>query len=167
MRIRLIVVLLTAAAAPLLGQVPLRPMPVGAVPSRTTGPIPVPHRIVPEESVCQEELPHALRTVSDTVYRDSSYIEATVDQPPDLVKMGKRRYPSDLERAGVGGRVVLSFIIDTLGRAEPCSFHVLTSAHSQLEVAAFRMALESLYRPGQVRGQKVRVMVNQAVTFNP
>lgn len=164
---RLLLLLLPLAAAPLRSQVPLRPMPQGAVPSRVSGPIPAPHRIVPEEGVCPEELPRPLASVTDSIYADSSYIEASVDRPPDLIKIGKRRYPPDLERAGVGGRVELTFVIDTLGHPEPCSFHVLTAVDPKLEVAAFRMALESLFRPGEVRGQKVRVLVNQAVTFNP
>ncbi len=163
----MLILLVPLAAAPLHGQVPLRPVPLGATPSRTTGELPVPHRIVPEESVCLEEPPHSLMTITDTIYRDSSYIEASVDVPPDLVKIGKRRYPTDLQHAGVGGRVVFSFIIDTLGHAEPCSFHVHSVADPRLEVAALRMVLESLFRPGEVRGQKVRVAVNQAVTFNP
>ncbi|HMU62832.1 MAG TPA: TonB family protein [Gemmatimonadales bacterium] len=152
---------------PAAAQVPLRSVPLGATPSRVAGEIPVPHRIVPEESVCSEELPHSLIVMPDTIFRDSSYTEASVDRPPDLIKVGKRRYPTDLQRAGVGGRVVFSFIIDTLGHPEPCSFHVHSVVDPRLEVAALRMVLESLFRPGEVRGQKVRVLVNQAVTFNP
>lgn len=168
MRIPLLVLLLVPVLlASAHGQVSLRPMPQGAVPSRISGSLPVPHRIVPEESVCLEESPHSLIAVSDTVYRDSSYIEATVDRAPDLLKAGKRRYPRHLQRAGVGGRVVFSFIIDTLGHPEPCSFHVHAVVDSGLEVAGLRMVLESLFRPGEVRGHKVRVLANQAVTFIP
>jgi len=168
MRIPLVLLLLALGVSGRVhGQIPLRPMPAGAVPSRVAGPIPVPHRIVPEEGVCPEELPRPVESVTDSIYPDSSYLEASVDRPPDLIKIGKRRYPPDLERAGVGGRVELTFVIDTLGHPEPCSFHVHTAVDPKLEVAAFRMALESLFRPGEVRGQKVRVLVNQAVTFNP
>ncbi len=168
MRIPLLVLLLVPVLpASAHGQIPLRPVPRGVVPSSTSGPLPVPHRIVPVESACFEESPHSLIAVSDTVYRDSSYVEATVDRPPDLLKAGKRRYPPGLSSAGVGGRVVFSFIIDTLGHPEPCSFHVHSVIDPRLEVAGLRMVLESLFRPGEVRGQKVRVLVNQAVTFNP
>ncbi|MEZ4413651.1 MAG: TonB family protein [Gemmatimonadales bacterium] len=135
--------------------------------SRTAGQLPVPHRIVPEESVCPEEPPHEVSPASGAVDSGAAYTEATVDIPPELVKVGKRRYPRQLEMAGVGGRVELSFIIDTLGHPEPCSFHVHSVVYPSFEVAALRMVLGSLFRPGEVRGQKVRVLVFQAVTFNP
>lgn len=166
MRIPLVVWFLVLPAS-VHSQVPLRPVPIGATASRTSGELPVPHRIVPIEGVCPEEAPHASTPAVDTVYADSTYLEATVDRPPELIKAGKSRYPVDLQKAGVGGRVQFSFVIDTLGHPEPCSFHVHSAIDPRLEVAAFRMVLDNLFLPGEVRGQKVRVMVLQAVSFNP
>jgi outer membrane biosynthesis protein TonB len=158
----LAVILFPSATSAAAGQIPLRPVPQLASPSTPTGEAPAPHRIVPLEGACFDEHPH-----EEIAPAGHPYIEAAVDRPPDLVRPGPRRYPTDLELSGVGGRVVLSFVIDTLGLAEPCSFHVLSATNSSFEVAAFRMVLGSLFRPGEVRGQKVRVLVTQAISFNP
>ena len=153
---------LLIAASPMAGQIPLRPIPLSATPSTATGEAPAPHRIVPVESVCPEESDHAPSPPLST-----PYTEADVDRPPELITPGPRKYPPDMERAGVGGRAQFSFVIDTLGHPEPCSFHAIAATNASFEVAAFRMVLGSLFRPAEVNGHKVRVKVMQAVTFNP
>lgn len=58
-----------------------------------------------------------------------TYLEAQVDDPPDLISAGPRRYPPVLERAGIGGRVVAQFVIDTTGHPEAAGFRVLSTTN--------------------------------------
>lgn len=96
-----------------------------------------------------------------------TFLEAQVDDPPSLISAGPRLYPPVLERAGVGGRVIAQFIVDTTGHAEPSSFKVLSSTNKAFEEPAREMIMKSVFRPGRVRGKAVRVQVQQAVGFNP
>lgn len=96
-----------------------------------------------------------------------TYLEAQVDDPPDMISQGPRRYPPVLERAGIGGRVVAQFVVDTTGHAESAGFRILSSTNHAFDEPAKEMILKSVFRPGRVRGQAVRVQVQQAVGFNP
>jgi TonB family protein len=96
-----------------------------------------------------------------------TYLEAQVDDPPDLISAGPRRYPPVLERAGVGGRVIAQFVVDTTGPPETSGFRILSSTNPSFNEPAKEMIMKSVFRPGRVRGQAVRVQVQQAVSFNP
>ena len=96
-----------------------------------------------------------------------TYLEAQVDDPPDLISAGPRRYPPVLERAGVGGRVIAQFVVDTTGHPETSGFRILSSTNPAFNEPAKEMIMKSVFRPGRVRGQAVRVQVQQAVSFNP
>ncbi len=95
-----------------------------------------------------------------------TFLEAQVDDPPQMIVQGPRRYPPVLERAGIGGRVEAQFIVDTTGHAEPSSFKVLSSSNKAFEEPAREMILKSVFKPGKVRGTPVRVLVQQAVRFD-
>jgi protein TonB len=75
------------------------------------------------------------------------------------------RYPGALRESGVSGRVVVRFVVDTLGRVEPDAIVVLEATHA-LFADAVRSAL-GLYRfsPGEIGGRKVRTMMEQPFTF--
>jgi TonB family protein len=96
-----------------------------------------------------------------------TFLEAQVDDPPELISAGPRRYPPVLERAGVGGRVIAQFVVDTTGHPEPAGFKVISSTNPAFNEPAREMIMKSVFRPGRVRGQAVRVQVQQAVSFNP
>ena len=71
------------------------------------------------------------------------------------------RYPV----SGVSGRVVVRFVVDTVGRAELDGVVVIEATHA-LFADAVKSAL-GLYRfsPGEFGGRKVRTMVQQQFTF--
>lgn len=96
-----------------------------------------------------------------------TYLEAQVDDPPELISQGPRRYPPVLERAGIGGRVVAQFVVDTNGHPETNGFRILSSTNPAFNEPAREMIMKNVFRPGRVRGQPVRVQVQQAVSFNP
>lgn len=157
----LVVAAMVAASAPAGSQTPLRPVVVDT-PSRPDGVSPVPHRIVPEGSDCPAPEPVSAASPDTSVFDESD-----TGQPPELLKAGKRRYPSDLERRGIGGRVEFSLVIDTLGSPEPCSVRVLYATNTSFELAAFWVIMGSRYRPGRINGRPVRTRVLQSVTFRP
>ena len=61
--------------------------------------------------------------------------------------------------------MTLEFVVDTLGRVEPQSVRVVRSSHAEFENAAIDVIVESVYRPGRIRGRAVRVLVQQEIGF--
>ena len=88
---------------------------------------------------------------------------AEADEPPRMLTPGQLRTPSGFE--GVPGRVMLTFIVDTLGRAEPPSVKVVSSTNKVFEEPAKDVILKANFKPGRNGGRTVRVLVQQPVVF--
>lgn len=92
--------------------------------------------------------------------------EGVVERIPRMVGNAPApRYPNALRESGISGRVVIRFVVDTLGRAELNDVVILEASHTLL-TDAVKNAL-GLYRfsPGEVGGRKVRTMVQVPFTF--
>ena len=94
-----------------------------------------------------------------------TYLEAQVDDPPQLISAGPQLYPPAMRAAQIPGVVAMQFVVDTLGRVEPNSMRVLSSTNKAFEEPTRQMLLKSLYKPGKVRGTPVRVLVQQKINF--
>lgn len=96
---------------------------------------------------------------------DQVFMESVVEERPELLTRPPLQYPDLLRQAGVQGRVLVSAIIDTLGRAEPNSVKVVQSPNPGFDQPAKNMVLKSLFRPARVHGRAVRVLVNLPIDF--
>ena len=96
----------------------------------------------------------------------SAMDERLVDRVPRLVgRVLEPRYPSPLREAGVQGRVVVQFVVDTLGRAELGEMQVVESPHA-LFVESVRAALARYrFSVGEAGGRKVRTRVQLPFDF--
>lgn len=92
-------------------------------------------------------------------YVNAVFTEAVVEVKPEVVRMPAVEYPDSLRLAGVQGRVMIQFIIDTMGRAEPASIQVVQSPHPGFDAPALRVVTEAEFKPGRVAGRPVRVLV--------
>jgi len=90
---------------------------------------------------------------------------AEVDQPAEAIHQPKPKYPPVLQQAGIEGRVLVEFIIDTLGHVEPTSLRVVESSNMGFEAAAGETLRRSVFRPARVQGRPVRQRAIQAVAF--
>jgi len=107
----------------------------------------------------------ALSTTDVKIDPGQAFIEAVVDEKPERVSNPPLDYPDLLRQAGIEGNVIVEVIIDTLGHAEPSSLRVVQSTNKAFELSAKEAVLKSLYRPGRVRGQAVRVLVQVPISF--
>jgi protein TonB len=101
------------------------------------------------------------------VVTDQPYMEAVVEERPE-VQAGSciaPRYPEILRQAGIEGRVLIEFVIDTLGRAERSGLRVINSAHQLFEGPAREAVMSCRFRPGRIQGRAVRVRVQQPINF--
>jgi periplasmic protein TonB len=95
-----------------------------------------------------------------------AYPENVVERMPRLVGRAiEPRYPNSLRSSGISGRVVVRFVVDTLGRAEEEGTVIVEATHP-LFTEAVRNVL-ALYRfsPGEVGGRKVRTLVQMPFAF--
>ncbi len=94
-----------------------------------------------------------------------AWTAADVDDPVHILEAGRLVYPAVLERAGVAGRVVVEFVVDTLGRAEPTTLRVVSSTHPAFNQAARDAVLATRFRPARARGEPVRQLARQQLSF--
>jgi protein TonB len=96
----------------------------------------------------------------------SAVDEHLVDRAPHLLgRAVEPSYPASLRDAGVQGRVVVQFVVDTLGRAELADLQVIETPHP-LFVDAVRSALARYrFSVGEAAGRKVRTRVQIPFEF--
>jgi hypothetical protein len=59
----------------------------------------------------------------------------------------------------------MQFVVNTDGKVDPGSLKVMNSTHKAFEDPAKDALLKCPFKPGRSRGQPVRVLVQQAITF--
>lgn len=94
------------------------------------------------------------------------YISSQLDDPAVPVSQPQPRFPPVLQSAGIGGFVVVQYIVDTTGHAEPGSFKVLEKTHEAFVAPAREAIMKSVFRPAKFKGEPVRQLVNQKISFN-
>ncbi|HEX5386266.1 MAG TPA: TonB family protein [Gemmatimonadales bacterium] len=93
------------------------------------------------------------------------FTEAQLDDPAQPISQPLPRYPPVLQSAGVAGRVVVQYIVDTTGHAEPPSFKVVSSTNKAFEEPAKEAIMKSVFKPARFHGRPVRQLVQQAMSF--
>jgi TonB family protein len=106
-------------------------------------------------------------TAVDTVARAGRvYLDTEVDKPAVAIRAGTSpRYPADLMRQGIGGRVQIRFVVDTTGRAEPSTVHVFSSTHPDFSTAVLKVMPQLRFTPAVLAGQRVRMWAIQVFEF--
>lgn len=85
---------------------------------------------------------------------------------PEIIWGPVLRYPDDLRRRGIQGRVLVQAIVDTSGRAEPQSVHVLRSADPGFDGYAKAWVLAAHFRPAYLKGRPAQVLVQVPIDFH-
>ena len=82
-----------------------------------------------------------------------------VDKPPRVLRSENPRFPEALRARGQGGRIVVQFVVDTLGRAEMNEFKIVDATDAQLADPVRAVLPRFRFTPGEAGGRKVRTMV--------
>jgi len=93
------------------------------------------------------------------------FTEAVVDEPPERISCPPPEYPRMMQQAGVEGLVVLMGVVDTAGRIERETVEVVSSTQRAFDGPAMQLLRRCVFRPGRVRGQAVRVLIQLPVQF--
>jgi protein TonB len=82
-----------------------------------------------------------------------------------IVTAAKPRYPESLRSAGIDGRVLVEFAVDTAGRVDLATVKILSSTHD-LFSRAVRDALPAMrFRPAEVGGKHVTALAQMPFEF--
>lgn len=76
-------------------------------------------------------------------------------------------YPDNLRKAGIGGRVLVEFIVDEQGKVDPESVNIVSSTHPLLSAAVRSAVVHARFAPAYTKGHVVRQVVQQPVVFDP
>jgi periplasmic protein TonB len=94
-----------------------------------------------------------------------------VDEPVQLTngaevaRVLSRRYPNALREAGVEGRVVVQFVVDTNGRVEPGTIKVISASNQEFSEPSRAAITEFRFRPAKRQGRNVRQIVQLPVSW--
>ncbi len=104
-------------------------------------------------------------TTGPVIRTDQPYLESVVEERPEYVGGPKPRYPDLLRQAGIDGRVLVEFVVDTTGHVERGSIKILSSTNPLFEQPSKEVVAASVYRPGKISGRSVRVRVQVPLNF--
>ena len=93
------------------------------------------------------------------------YAEALVDVRPDLLAGPPPIYPELLRQAGIQGRVLVQFVVDTMGKAEVSTIRIIQTPNPGFNDVVRTSVVRSQFRPGRVRGRAVRVLTELPFDF--
>jgi protein TonB len=93
------------------------------------------------------------------------YDASLVDRAAAPLAPVRPRYPEPLRAAGIGGRAVVRFVVDTLGRVEAGSVTLVSATHPLFGDAAVRAVPSLRFRPAEAHGRPVRQLVELPFEF--
>jgi TonB family protein len=96
------------------------------------------------------------------------YTADQVDSParPDSANPVAPIYPDSLLRAGLSGRAVVEFVVDTTGVPDMDTFGTVASTHPLFAEAVRRAVAVARFSPAVLGGAQVRQLVHLPITFS-
>jgi len=82
-----------------------------------------------------------------------------------IVTSAKPRYPESLRQAGLGGRVLIRFIVDTAGKIDMSSVQVLESANDGFSRSVRDVLPQFRFKPSELNGKRVRSLAEMPFEF--
>lgn len=110
------------------------------------------------------EEPPVLREESAEVVYDATLDDARFE-PAQLVSQPVPRYPPAMLAIGMPGRVLVEFIVDTIGTVEPRSIVIVESTHAAFEEPARESTSRAVFRPARLGRYPVRQLSRQPISF--
>jgi TonB family protein len=90
-----------------------------------------------------------------------------VDTAAEYHGWAEPTYPASELGARISGRVVVEFIVDTLGQVEASSITVVTATNSAFASAARAAVSRGRFTPAVLSGKRVRQVVRLGIDFDP
>jgi protein TonB len=105
-------------------------------------------------------------TTSDDAAGDQTYFDFQVDQAVKVRVNRAPSYPEHLRIAHIDGQVLVQFVVDERGVAEMNTFKVIKTTNPDFAEAVRRAISNTAYSPAEIRGRRVKQLVQQPFIFN-
>ena len=123
--------------------------------------MPEPRAKVAERKVTAQDLANLVASLR--LYTAAQVeVPAVVDTANPIVPV----YPDSLLRSGVGGRVVVEFVVDTAGMPDMDTFGAVVSTDRLFTESVQRALTPARFIPAMVAGRRVRQLVQLPFTFS-
>lgn len=114
------------------------------------------------------EREHLSEDLSSLVDAHTVFTADQVDQPARYEEgSAEPVYPSSQIGSRAHGRVVVEFVVDTLGGVEPATINVVTATNSAFADAARLAAERGRFAAAMLKGRRVRQVVRLGLDFDP
>jgi TonB family protein len=123
--------------------------------------------LTPPVVIEQLPLPFVLKKGQvDIPVGSQTFFEYQVEKPAVPAPGGVTpQYPDSLKAAKIEGEVVASFVVDTLGRVDLETIQILKWTQQLFAVAVLDALPRMRFLPAEIRGVKVRQLVQKPFTF--
>lgn len=102
---------------------------------------------------------------SRTTESEQTFLEFQVEQTARIRNAVAPVYPERLRANRVEGNVLVQFVVDENGSAEMTSFKVLRSTDNEFTEAVKKAVNASSFHPAEIKGKKVKQLVQQPYKF--
>jgi protein TonB len=97
---------------------------------------------------------------------DQTYFDFQVDQAAKVRVPRAPAYPENLRAAHIDGQVLVQFVVDERGTADMNTFKVVKATSPEFAEAVRRAISSTAYSPAEIRGRRVKQLVQQPFVFN-
>lgn len=118
-----------------------------------------------EAAALQARMRVAERRIAQASANKAGYEPRALDRPPRLRSPRRPVYPPELKQAGVGGSVVVDFVVDSTGKVH--SGYVIESSRREFEAPAVQAVSQWEFDPGQHGGRSVNTHMQVPIVFTP
>ena len=87
----------------------------------------------------------------------------SLDQKPTPEVQARPQYPAEMRRTGVGGEVVVDFVVDPEGNVQ--NAHAVRASRPEFETSAVEAVSKWKFKPGQKTGQTVSTHMQIPIVF--
>jgi protein TonB len=101
----------------------------------------------------------------DAQAESETFLDFQVENPVRIKKAEAPVYPSALKSQKVEGNVVVQFVVDERGMAQMNTFKVIRSTDNAFTDAVKRAVSLMTFHPAELRGKKVKQLVQQPYKF--
>jgi TonB family protein len=105
------------------------------------------------------------RSIEPVIGGENVYSAEEVDQVPELSAGMRPEYPEDLQRAGIGGAVLVEYVVLPNGRVDSASIRVISSTDTRFTMSVIECLLAASFKPARRRGLAVPALVQQTIRF--
>lgn len=102
-----------------------------------------------------------------------AYEVAVLDRVPELANKSEihaimeELYPPLLQASGIGGTVVVQFVVGVDGLVDRATMKVLESERPELSDASLKALERFRFRPGAYKGENARTLIQMPITWKP